>query len=132
MIQPSTPRTRRAQMRPETAFAHALVRGRWASRAFRSLPFMPNELYVRARTLDEANGQFPIAGPGGRMDWRLELVVVPVWDVDLAKAFYLEKAGFALDVDHRARDFRVVQLTPKGSACSTALMAVGAAPRPLH
>lgn len=52
------------------------------------------------------------------MDFKLELVVVPVSDVDRAKAFY-EKAGFTLDVDHRASDtFRVVQLTPPGSACS--------------
>jgi catechol 2,3-dioxygenase-like lactoylglutathione lyase family enzyme len=44
---------------------------------------------------------------------------MPVSDVDRAKAFYLEKAGFNLDVDHRAGDeFRVVQLTPPGSACS--------------
>jgi catechol 2,3-dioxygenase-like lactoylglutathione lyase family enzyme len=49
----------------------------------------------------------------------LELVLVPVSDVDRAKAFYIEKAGFNLDVDHRAGDaFRVVQLTPPGSACS--------------
>jgi catechol 2,3-dioxygenase-like lactoylglutathione lyase family enzyme len=53
------------------------------------------------------------------VDWKLELVLVPVSDVDRAKAFYLEKLGFNLDVDHRASDdFRVVQLTPPGSACS--------------
>jgi catechol 2,3-dioxygenase-like lactoylglutathione lyase family enzyme len=53
------------------------------------------------------------------VDWKLELVVVPVSDVDRAKAFYTEKAGFNLDVDHRAGDnFRVVQFTPPGSACS--------------
>ncbi|HEX6424637.1 MAG TPA: VOC family protein [Acidimicrobiales bacterium] len=52
------------------------------------------------------------------MDLELELIVLPVADVDRAKAFY-EKAGFRLDVDHRAGDdFRVVQLTPPGSACS--------------
>ena len=56
------------------------------------------------------------------MDWRLELVVVPVADQDRAKAFYTDKAGFGLDVDHRAGDFRVVQVTPPGSACSIALM----------
>ena len=57
------------------------------------------------------------------MDFRLALVVIPVSDVDRAKAFYLDKAGFRLDVDHRAgEDFRVVQLTPPGSACSVALM----------
>jgi catechol 2,3-dioxygenase-like lactoylglutathione lyase family enzyme len=53
------------------------------------------------------------------MEFKLELVVVPVSDVDRAKEFYVEKLGFALDVDHRASDaFRVVQLTPPGSACS--------------
>ncbi len=52
------------------------------------------------------------------MDFKLELVIVPVSDVDRAKAFY-EGAGFHVDVDHRAGDsFRVVQLTPPGSACS--------------
>jgi catechol 2,3-dioxygenase-like lactoylglutathione lyase family enzyme len=53
------------------------------------------------------------------VDWKLELVLVPVSDVDRAKTFYTQKAGFNLDVDHRAGDdFRVVQLTPPGSACS--------------
>ncbi len=53
------------------------------------------------------------------MDLKLELVLVPVSDVDRAKTFYTEKAGFNLDVDHRAGDdFRVVQLTPPGSGCS--------------
>jgi catechol 2,3-dioxygenase-like lactoylglutathione lyase family enzyme len=53
------------------------------------------------------------------MDWKLEVVVIPVSDVDRAKQFYTEQVGFTLDVDHRAGDtFRVVQLTPPGSACS--------------
>lgn len=53
------------------------------------------------------------------MDWKLEVVVVPVSDVDRAKEFYADKVGFRLDVDHRAGEsFRVVQLTPPGSACS--------------
>lgn len=57
------------------------------------------------------------------MDWKLELVVVPVSDVDRAKTFYTEKAGFDLNVDHSAGDdFRVVQMTPPGSACSIAIM----------
>lgn len=57
------------------------------------------------------------------MDFKLELVIVPVSDVDRAKAFYMENAGFGLDVDHRAgEDFRVVQLTPPGSACSISIM----------
>lgn len=52
------------------------------------------------------------------MDLKLELIVLPVADVDRAKAFY-ENAGFRLDVDHRAGDaFRVVQFTPPGSECS--------------
>lgn len=56
------------------------------------------------------------------MDWSLELIVVPVSDVDRAKAFHMERTGFRLDVDHSAGDFRVVQLSPPGSACSIALM----------
>jgi catechol 2,3-dioxygenase-like lactoylglutathione lyase family enzyme len=57
------------------------------------------------------------------VEWKLELVVVPVTDVDRAKSFYSEKAGFIVDVDFRAGDdFRVVQLTPPGSACSIGLM----------
>src|SRR6266496_893223 len=56
------------------------------------------------------------------MDWRLELIQVPVTDVDRAKAFYTEKAGFNEDHDHRVSDeIRFVQLTPPGSACSIAL-----------
>ena len=52
------------------------------------------------------------------MDYKLEAVVLPVADVDRAKAFY-ERAGFTLDVDHSGGDsFRVVQFTPPGSACS--------------
>lgn len=53
------------------------------------------------------------------MDWKLEVVVVPVADVDRAKRFYSEQCGFVVDVDHQAGEkFRVVQLTPPGSACS--------------
>jgi catechol 2,3-dioxygenase-like lactoylglutathione lyase family enzyme len=53
------------------------------------------------------------------VDLKLELVLIPVSDVDRAKAFYVETVGFNLDVDHRAGDeFRVVQMTPPGSACS--------------
>jgi catechol 2,3-dioxygenase-like lactoylglutathione lyase family enzyme len=56
------------------------------------------------------------------MDWKLELVAVPVSDVDRAKAFYTEKAGFIADHDHSVSDeIRFVQLTPPGSACSIAL-----------
>jgi predicted enzyme related to lactoylglutathione lyase len=61
------------------------------------------------------------------MDWKLELVPIPVSDVDRAKTFYAEKVGFKVDLDvssdtdHRVSDeMRVVQLTPPGSACSIA------------
>jgi catechol 2,3-dioxygenase-like lactoylglutathione lyase family enzyme len=53
------------------------------------------------------------------MDWKIELVAIPVSDVDRAKAFYTEKAGFIADHDHQVSDeLRFVQLTPPGSACS--------------
>ena len=55
------------------------------------------------------------------MDWKLELVIIPVSDVDRAKEFY-ERAGFNADHDHKVTpDLRFVQLTPPGSACSIAL-----------
>ena len=74
------------------------------------------------------------------MDMKLELVPIPVTDVDRAKAFYAEQLGFVVDVDVRPADgVRVVQLTPPGSACSiglgTGLPAYEAAPgsvRALH
>jgi catechol 2,3-dioxygenase-like lactoylglutathione lyase family enzyme len=53
------------------------------------------------------------------MDWKLEVVVVPVTDVDRAKRFYSEQAGFVVDHDTRINDeVHIVQLTPPGSACS--------------
>jgi catechol 2,3-dioxygenase-like lactoylglutathione lyase family enzyme len=53
------------------------------------------------------------------MDWKLELVAIPVTDVDRAKAFYTEQVGFNADHDHQVSDdLRFVQLTPPGSACS--------------
>ena len=56
------------------------------------------------------------------MDWKLELIAVPVSDVDRAKTFYTEQVGFVADHDHRVSDtMRFVQLTPPGSACSIAL-----------
>jgi catechol 2,3-dioxygenase-like lactoylglutathione lyase family enzyme len=56
------------------------------------------------------------------VDYKLELVLIPVSDVDRSKTFYTEKAGFNLDVDHRVGDeFRVVQMTPPGSACSISI-----------
>jgi catechol 2,3-dioxygenase-like lactoylglutathione lyase family enzyme len=55
------------------------------------------------------------------MDWKLELVILPVSDVDRAKAFYTQKIGFNADHDQRVNDqLRFVQLTPPGSACSIA------------
>jgi catechol 2,3-dioxygenase-like lactoylglutathione lyase family enzyme len=63
------------------------------------------------------------------VDLRLEVVVVPVSDVDRAKAFYTEKVGFNVDVDHQPNDqFRVVQLTPPGSACSISMVKGPGAP----
>jgi len=53
------------------------------------------------------------------MDWKLEAVVVPVADVERSRAFYVDRLGFTLDTDHSAGDhFRVIQVTPPGSACS--------------
>jgi catechol 2,3-dioxygenase-like lactoylglutathione lyase family enzyme len=56
------------------------------------------------------------------MDWKIELVAIPVTDVDRAKAFYVEQAGFHADHDYQVNDeLRFVQLTPPGSACSVVL-----------
>jgi predicted enzyme related to lactoylglutathione lyase len=56
------------------------------------------------------------------MDWKLELVAVPVSDVDRAKAFYADQVGFHADVDQTPSEgLRFVQLTPRGSACSIAV-----------
>jgi len=56
------------------------------------------------------------------VDWKLEVVAVPVSDVDRAKAFYTDSVGFNADHDHRVSDsIRFVQLTPPGSACSIAI-----------
>ena len=53
------------------------------------------------------------------MDWKLEVVIVPVSDVDRAKAFYSEQVGFNVDVDHQVNEaIRIVQMTPPGSGCS--------------
>ena len=53
------------------------------------------------------------------MDWKLEVIVIPVSDVDRAKEFYVNQLGFALDVDRQVNEqMRVVQTTPPGSACS--------------
>jgi catechol 2,3-dioxygenase-like lactoylglutathione lyase family enzyme len=56
------------------------------------------------------------------VDWKLEVIVVPVSDVDRAKRFYSEQVGFVVDVDRQISDaFRVVQMTPPGSACSVTI-----------
>jgi len=56
------------------------------------------------------------------MDWKIELIAIPVSDVDTAKTFYVDKLGFNADHDHQVNDeLRFVQLTPPGSACSIAI-----------
>src|SRR5579859_3736903 len=56
------------------------------------------------------------------MDWKIELVAIPVTDVDRAKAFYVDQVGFNADHDYQVTDeLRFVQLTPPGSACSIVL-----------
>jgi predicted enzyme related to lactoylglutathione lyase len=56
------------------------------------------------------------------MDWRIELVAIPVTDVDRAKSFYVDQVGFNADHDHQVNpELRFVQLTPPGSACSVVL-----------
>jgi len=56
------------------------------------------------------------------MDFKLEVVVVPVSDVDRAKAFYAEQVGFPVDVDSQPNEhFRVIQMTPRGSGCSVTI-----------
>lgn len=56
------------------------------------------------------------------MDWKLEVVVIPVRDIDRAKSYYVDQLGFHLDVDARPTEtMRVVQMTPPGSACSVTI-----------
>src|SRR3954453_406909 len=73
--------------------------------------------------LAERNLSFRNREPKGvHVDWKLELVQVPVSDVDRAKAFYVDQVGFNADHDHQVNDeLRFVQLTPPGSACSIAI-----------
>jgi catechol 2,3-dioxygenase-like lactoylglutathione lyase family enzyme len=77
----------------------------------------------RRRFISENIGDHQEQGEGGCiMDLKLELVPIPASDVDRAKTFYIEKAGFNLEVDTVVgEDMRVVQLTPPGSACSIVL-----------
>jgi predicted enzyme related to lactoylglutathione lyase len=78
---------------------------------------------ILAAMLDSVRGAPSATGEDGSlMDYKLELVAVPVTDVDRAKAFYSEQAGFNADHDHTVSDeVRFVQLTPPGSHCSIAL-----------
>jgi predicted enzyme related to lactoylglutathione lyase len=63
------------------------------------------------------------ANTASKIEWRLELVQVPVSDVDQAKAFYVDRVGFLAEHDHQvSEELRFVQLTPPGSACSIALI----------
>jgi predicted enzyme related to lactoylglutathione lyase len=69
------------------------------------------------------------------MDWKIELIPVPVTDIERAKRFYSEQAGFVVDLDHRPNDTtRLVQLTPPGSACSIMVgtMELGSTPGSLQ
>jgi len=52
------------------------------------------------------------------MEWKLEVVTIPVSDLDRSRDFYAEKVGFNVDIDHTVNDFRFLQLTPRGSGCS--------------
>jgi catechol 2,3-dioxygenase-like lactoylglutathione lyase family enzyme len=72
---------------------------------------------------DESGQDLTVVAPSVVvMDWKLELVALPVSDVDRAKAFYVDQVGFVADHDHRVNDqLRFVQLTPPGSACSLVL-----------
>lgn len=88
---------------------------------------------MRQRFIEHNLGETPTRTRRIIVDYKLELVVVPVSDIDRAKDFYIDKAGFDLLVDHQAgEDFRVVQLTPTGSACSIALMKSPMAPGSVH
>jgi len=63
------------------------------------------------------------------MEWKLEVVTIPVSDLDRSRDFYAEKVGFNVDIDHTVNDFRFLQLTPRGSGCSIHLRR-GSADRP--
>lgn len=68
-----------------------------------------------------SNGERSIHEKGRHMDWKLELVIVPVSNVDRAKSFYADQVGFHIDYDQTVDDkIRFVQMTPTGSACSIA------------
>ena len=104
------------QRAPDSAYRHFVLgwfitdsRQSWNSGACISRAVVSLDLVTRARL------------PFSVMDWKLELVAVPVSDVDRSKAFYTEQVGFIADQDNRVDDLRFVQLTPPGSACSIAI-----------
>src|SRR6202451_3459669 len=75
---------------------------------------------LRPRTRSAARARRPEGA--AIMDWKLEVVVVPVTDIDRAKEFYLAKLGFQLDADTQPTpELRVVHMTPPGSACSVVI-----------
>jgi predicted enzyme related to lactoylglutathione lyase len=78
------------------------------------VPVSPLRFYTEARHIASPE-------PKDNMDWKIELIAVPVTDVDRAIDFYAHRVGFVLDHDNRVSDeMRFVQLTPPGSACSIA------------
>lgn len=90
----------------------------WQLRSSSPLPGLAGRPLASARTAKAVRPHRYVAV----MDWKLELVFVPVIDVDRAKAFYVEQVGFHADADHQVTDtLRFVQLTPPGSACSIAI-----------
>ena len=73
-------------------------------------------------SIDESARRARKTGRMGVMDWKLEVVVVPVTDIDRAKSFYLDKLGFKLDADTMPTEtMRVVHMTPPGSGCSVVI-----------
>jgi predicted enzyme related to lactoylglutathione lyase len=82
----------------------------------------PFEVSIPQEDLERQRRPYPHTKGRCTVDWKLELVAIPVSDVDRAKTFYTEKVGFDADHDHRvSEEIRFVQLTPPGSACSIAL-----------
>jgi catechol 2,3-dioxygenase-like lactoylglutathione lyase family enzyme len=91
----------------------ALTGGAYATKAPRTMPRSP-----RSRRNPKKNNE---QERENLMDWKIELIFVPVSDVDRAKAFYVDRIGFNADFDQRVNEkLRFVQLTPPGSACSIA------------
>ena len=116
-----------AEHRHDPEWVHHISLGLWRRillpavrvqrNANRSLEVIHRRTIIAARHI----GLDAVTSEERCMDWKLELVILPVTDVDRAKAFYVEKIGFHLDHDQRVNDqLRFVQLTPPGSACSIA------------